>query len=302
MRREGKSYSVRDSHGDEHYRIDRSAAGHWLWCDKYGNTGGDSIDLVREIEPGTGFAEAVYRLSGAPSVRLDARSSRPAPVRAPLQVPEQAAQDMRRGRAYLQSRGISPETIEQAEKAGMLRYARGGVLFVGRDGSGTVQSATRRATDPADAVQKRDLRGSDKSYPPILPGDPAKVWIVEGGADALALHDIARRSGKQPPTVIVSGGAQVRSFLERAEVQAALRRADRVTVAGENEKTDEAQARADAGHQRQAGRVAEITGREVRRWTPAAAQGKDLADVNLQQQIEAEAENQVENRSMEYGR
>ncbi|WP_223925564.1 hypothetical protein, partial [Aeromonas caviae] len=38
-----------------------------------------------------------------------------------------------------------------------------------------------RADAPADPVQKRDLRGSDKIYPPILPGDPAKVWIVEGG-------------------------------------------------------------------------------------------------------------------------
>ncbi|WP_223930825.1 hypothetical protein, partial [Aeromonas caviae] len=37
----------------------------------------------------------------------------------------------------------------------------------------------------------------DKSYPPILPGDPAKVWIVEGGPDALALHDIAKRSGQR---------------------------------------------------------------------------------------------------------
>jgi len=272
-----------------------SKAGHWLWCDKYGNAGGDSIDLVREIEPGTGYAEAVYRLSGAPSVS-SSKSSRPAPVRVPPQMPAQSAEDVRRGREYLCGRGISLETIERAEAAGMVRYARGSVLFVGRDSGGGAQSVTSRATDPAAPLQKRDLRGSDKSHPPVLPGDPAAVWIVEGGADALALHDIALRSGKQPPTVLVSGGAQVRSFLERREVQEILRRAEKVTIAGENEKSAEVQARADAGHEKQAQRVREITGHQVRRWTPAAGT-KDLADMNL-----LELEQEAENRSMEMQR
>jgi len=175
-----------------------------------------------------------------------------------------------------------------------VRYADGGVLFVGYDRAGTAQNATRRAIAPADPVQKRDLRGSDKSYPPILPGDPAKVWIVEGGPDALALHDIAKRSGQQPPTVIVSGGANVRSFLERGDVQTILKQAERVIVAGENEKNPEAQAKADAGHQKQAQRVAEITGREVRQWTPKPEHGKDLADMNARQVAEIERKRQAE--------
>ncbi|WP_223931469.1 hypothetical protein, partial [Aeromonas caviae] len=37
---------------------------------------------------------------------------------------------------------ISPDTIEHAEKAGMVRYADGGVLFVGYDRTGTAQNAT----------------------------------------------------------------------------------------------------------------------------------------------------------------
>ena len=72
----------------------------------------------------------------------------------------------------------------------------------------------------------------------------------------------------------------MRSFLERSDVQDVLRRAERVTVAGENEKHPEAQERADTGHQKQAQRVAEITGREVRQWTPKPEQGKDIADMN----------------------
>lgn len=161
----------------------------------------------------------------------------------------------------------------------MLRYAPGAVLFVGYDSTGTVQAVTRRAIIADDPVQKRDLRGSDKSFPAILPGDPAKVWIVEGGTDALAVHTMALRHGKQPPTVIVSGGAGVRGFLERTEVQAILRQAERVVVATENERDPDTQARTDAAHQRQAKRVAEITGRPPMLWRPP--QGiKDLAEYN----------------------
>jgi hypothetical protein len=99
---------------------------------------------------------------------------------------------------------------------------------------------------------------------------------------------------KSLQTVIVSGGANVRSFLERDHVQAILKRAERVTVAGENEKNPEAQEKADAGHQKQAQRVAEITGREVRQWTPKPEQGKDLADMNARQVAEIERKRQAE--------
>lgn len=272
-----RSLSVRLGR-NEIYRITRREDGRWLWCDNGGDYGGDNIKLAREIEPGISFAEAVYRFSGAPTVRQQPRPIEP--KRQPPQLPAQGLAAREHGRDYLNGRGISPDTIDHAEKAGMVRYADGGVLFVGYDWAGTTQNVTRRAIVSSDPVQKRDLRGSDKSYPPILPGNPKSVWIVEGGTDALALHDIAKRSGHQPPTVIVSGGANVRSFLERDYVQAILKRAEHVTVAGENEKNPEAQARTDAGHQKQSQRVREITGREVREWTPKPEQGKDLADMN----------------------
>jgi len=288
VKREGRHLSIRSSGGDEVYRVTRQHDGHWLWCDRYANDGGDNIDLVREIEPGTGYAEAVYRLSGAPTVRQQPHPSEP--KRQPPHLPAQVMADRDRGRDYLRGRGISPDTIEHAEKSGMVRYAEGGVLFIGYDRVGTPRNATRRAIAPTDPVQKRDLSGSDKSYPPVLPGNPLRVWIVEGGADALALRDITKRRGQQPPTIIVSGGAGVRSFLARADIQAILKRAERVTVAGENEKNPDAQVKADAGHQKQAQRVAEITGCEVRQWTPKPEHGKDLADMNARQVAEIEAE------------
>lgn len=282
VKREGRHLSVR-LHGDEQYRGTLKPDGHYVWCDLYQNGIGDNIDLVNEIDPGSGYADAVYRLLGAPNVRP--HQQRAAPKRQPPRLPDQDALSRASGRAYLNNdRRISLETIDHAEACGMVGYARDGVLFVGYDSTGVAQNVTRRAIAPTDPVQKRDLQGSDKRYPPILSGDQKTVWIVEGGADALALHDLYKRRGKQPPTVLVSGGANVRSFLERPEIQTILKRADRVIIASENEKNAEVQVKTEASHHKQAERVFEITGRAVKSWKPRPDLGKDLADVNDRQQ------------------
>lgn len=284
VKREGRHLSVKAC-GDEVYRLTLKQDGRWLWCDRYGNDGGDNIDLVREIQPGTGYAEAVYQLFGAPIVRQQPRPNEP--KRQPPKLPTQGPREIEQGREYLKSRGISLDAIKYAEDAAMVRYAGGSVLFVGYDRSGVAQNITRRAINPADKIQKRDLLGSDKRYPPILLGDPKKIWIVEGGTDALALYDMAKRIAKRPdqmpPTIIVSGGSNVLSFLDNQDLQLIIKNADLVTIAKENKKTPDVQAKADAGHQKQAQRVAEITGREVRQWTPKPEQGKDLADMNARQ-------------------
>ncbi|OZB55480.1 MAG: relaxase [Halothiobacillus sp. 14-56-357] len=284
VRREGRHLSVR-LHGDEVYRGTLKPYGHYVWCDLYQNGIDDNIDLINQIEPGSGYANAVYKLLGAPSV--SPRPERVAPKRQPPRLPDQDAQSRASGRAYLvNDRGISIETIDHAEACGILRYAQDGVLFVGYDDVGTAQSITQRSTSPTDLVQKHDLRGSDKSYSPILPGDQKIVWIVEGGADALALHDLYRRRDRQPLTVLVSGGANVRGFLDRPEIQAMMKQAECVVIAGENELGEATQKRTDAAHQKQVQRVAEITGRAVKSWKPKPDQGKDLADVNYRQQRE----------------
>ncbi|MEF3194261.1 MAG: hypothetical protein K6346_08620, partial [Halothiobacillaceae bacterium] len=281
VKREGRHLSVRQGE-DEVYRLTRRPEGHWVWCDLYGNTGGDNIALVQELEPGTGYAEAVYRLIGGGMVTA---APSPEPKREPPKLPRQWRVPEEQGRAYLQNiRRISPETITHAERSGMLRYGDGAVLFVGYDRDGMTQNATRRAINPADHVQKRDLRGSDKRYPPILPGNTSEVWIVEGGTDALALHDLYRRVDKQPPTAIVSGGAGVLSFLDNPVVRGILKVARRIVVAFEREKDAETQARTDALHGKQMARIAEIVGREPERWSPPSG-CKDLADLNAEAQM-----------------
>ena len=288
--KEGRHLSVR-LHGDEAYRCTRKDDGHWVTCDKYENGIGDNIALVAELEPGTGFAESVYRLSGAPSVARATRLAPPPVVRQPPRMPAQSAADVRRGRAYLTGRGISLETIGHAETAGMLRYSARGVLFVGWDDAGTAQNITRRATDASELVQKRDLAGADKRHPPMLPGTSEAVLIVEGGTDALAAHDIARRAGRPLPTVLISGGANVRSWIETPWVQRVLKLAKRVIVAFEREDGPEKQARTDAAHQLQMQRLQEVCmcSAQVTGWMPAEGI-KDMADLNLHQLQEIERE------------
>lgn len=280
----GRHLSVRMG-GDEMYRLTKKHDGRWLWCDNYGNGGGDNIALVQEIEGIQGFADSVYRLVSAPIQPVPVATPKP---RTPPTLPVAGYGSKQAGRQYLEGRGIAPEVIDAAEAVGMLRYAPGSLFFVGYDAQGTAQAATRRATDPTDDVQRRDLKGTDKRFPPILAGDPGRVWIVEGGIDALALHTMYRRRGEPVPTVIVSGGAGVRSFLERDEIQQLLQQASRVTVAYENERDAETQARTDAQHDTQVEAVRAITGRAPATWRPRADQGKDLADLNVYQLDERE--------------
>ena len=286
--KEGRHLSVR-LNGDEAYRVTCKDDGHWVTCDLFENGIGDNIALVQELEPGTGFAESVYRLSGAPSV---ARATRPAPapvVRQPPKMPAQSAQDVRRGREYLHARGISLETLEAAERAGMLRYSARGVLFVGRDEEGTAQNIMRRAIDASELVQKRDLAGTDKRHPQMLLGASETVLIVEGGVDALAAVDIARRERRPVPTVLVSGGANVKGFMQTPWVQKVLKLAKKVIVAFEREATPEAQAKTDQAHELQMQRLREVCGAQVAGWKPPEGI-KDMGDLNLHQLQEIERE------------
>ena len=196
----------------------------------------------------------------------------------PARLPQSRA-DRHAGRGYLHGRGVSPDTLDHAERTGFLRYTGGGVLFVGRDGSGALRNVGKRLIAPGpDEKPKRDLAGSDKQYPPILPGNPRVVWIVEGGVDALAARDLAMRRGKAPPTVLVSGGAGVRCFLDNPTVQTLLLHADSVVVVRDNESTAKKQAETDAAHDLQIARIRELRG-NCGDWRPPAGV-KDVAELN----------------------
>ena len=276
VRKEGRHLSVRVG-GDERYRVTRKGDGHWVACDKTGNGIGDNIALVRDLEPALSFLEAVARLAEGP---VATREPVPEPARRtrPARLPQTRA-DRHAGRVYLHGREISAATLDHAERTGFLRYTGGGVLFVGRDVRGEPRNVSKRLIAPGPGDKpKRDLAGSDKGYPPTLPGNPRVVWIVEGGVDALAARDLAIRRGKAPPTVVVSGGAGVRLFLDNPSVQTLLLHADAVVVVRDNESTEKKQAETDAGHDRQIARIKELRG-SCADWRPPPGV-KDVAELN----------------------
>lgn len=206
-------------HGDERYRLTRTPEGIWQWVDRYGNPGGDLLELMRELDPEIGYAEAAHRLlSPSPTPR------EPRPV-----LPPETTQERALGREHLLARGLDLRTLLEAERQGWLRYGAGGLLFLGYDEAGRVRNALWRAIDPTARPRERDLAGSDLRYAPRLVGVEDTVWIVDEGEDALAVHTLARRRFEPPPTVIVTGGATLSCWLE--VLLERLRRAARLILA-----------------------------------------------------------------------
>ncbi|HRZ05632.1 MAG TPA: hypothetical protein P5102_05680 [Candidatus Competibacteraceae bacterium] len=250
-------------------------------CNKTGQGIGDHIALVRDLEPGIGFLDAVSRLTDEPVVKREPLVEKPRRTR-PARRPQTRA-DRHAGRVYLHGRGISSDTLDHAERAGFLRYTGGGVLFVGREGSGTLRNVTQRLIQAGpDEKPKRDGAGSDKAYPPLLLGNPRGVWIVGGGVDALAARDLAVRRCKPPPTVRVSGGATVRCFLDHPTVQTLLLHADSVGVVRDNESTAKRQAETDAAPDLQRARIGELRGTCGDGRPPVGV--KDVAELNGREQ------------------
>jgi hypothetical protein len=262
----------------EVYRMDRTERG-WLWCEHGPRAngrfrGGRLPDLVREID-GCSLPEAVRTLLEAPpSVAKTSSCTADGP-----RMPRQGPEDREAGRRYLSGRGISAEVMDAAEASGFLGYSQAAVLYLGRDHTGRIRSITRRDIRPEAKTPKRDLAGSDKSrYPAILPGELETVWVVEGGMDALALHELARKGNRPAPTAIVTGGAGTRRWMDTAHVRAILEQAKKITVSCEREETPSTQFRTDVLHARQAERMARVTGWPATLWYPPKGI-KDLGDL-----------------------
>lgn len=265
IKRQGRHYELANGiRGTDH-------GGRMVWCHKDGSGIGDNCELAQVVD-GVPFRAALERLlsDAVPTPRQ-------APARAPaavLTLPSSTEAHRQAGRAYLAGRGVSGAALDAAERCGMLAYCAGGVLFVGRDEAGQPRSATRRGYLLTDTRPKRDLAGTDKSWPAVIPGQPGEAWIVEGGADALALMTLNPGSY---PSIIITGGVHVTSWLENPRVVARLGKLWRCTVAGEHEKDADTQARTDAQRQRLVERLQKHVP-DVTLWTPPAGV-KDLGEM-----------------------
>ncbi len=276
VRSDGRLHlSVRDG-SHEIARATLMADGHYVSCDKYENGIGDNIKLVQHVEPGLSFPEAVSRLVGISQASPIAHT-RTWNNSKSLNLPTAQQPDIASGRKYLTAeRHISLATVLEQESQGALNYGDGFVLFIGRDDQGKPMCATRRYIGNG---EKRDIYGSDKSFPCIINGSPETVWIVEGGVDALALVDLHKRKSLKQPTVIVSGGVNVRSFLQTAHVAALLSEANTIFVAKEREKNKSVSDSCGAAHEKLMRAINKIATRTtVQGYLPP--KGKDLAEYN----------------------
>lgn len=265
VKRQGRHYEL------ENGMRGTDREGRVVWCHQDGSGIGDNCALAQVIA-GVTFRAALELLLSS-----DVPRHQPTIVRAPaavLRLPVGTEEHRRAGRAYLAGRGVSDAAMSAAESCGMLGYSEGAVLFIGRDADGQPRSATRRGYLQTDPTPKRDLTGTDKSWPAYIPGQPNELWVVEGGVDALALMT---RTPCSYQSVLVTGGVHVTSWLDNPRVQARLKRLWRCTVAGEWEKDAETQARTDAQRQKLVERLQAYVP-EVTLWMPPAGR-KDLGEM-----------------------
>lgn len=257
---------------------------HWVACGWGSEAIGDNVALTKFLAGGDlGFRAAIEQfldISVPHAVAASAIEEEHFPS-----VPRETAKAKRRGRQYLEEvRGISEATIRFAEREGVLGYCENGLLCKGWDKQGRVRSASIRVIESKDAseINKRDLAGSDKSYAALLPGS-REVVIVEGLVDGLAVIDMAARDGRDPPTIIITGGVRVRRWLQTAHLRALLAEAGKVTIMGENEVTPAIQGQTDRERAALSQAIAEISGRSPEIIYPPSG-CKDVAEWNVQWQ------------------
>lgn len=282
-----KKDGVKDYVVEDQYRIPRKQDGHFVWCSWDQSRGGDTLSFCTE-EQGLSFQQALGELAGG---RLTPAAPRFMPncERYPSSPPFSRNSDA--VFTYLEDRGISQSTVRSAQGAGFLRFVDyqdvPAAAFCGLDGVGRLRLMTIRliksvlSWDGEKAITKLDVMHSNKAFPAILRSPvPSAVspdlWIVEGGTDALAVMDWYRSDRVAVPTVIVSGGAGVRAFLDQPHVQTLLKQSAKVYLALENEKNPGTQIKTDVAHQRQSDKILEL-GCEVVAWRPPFG-SKDIAD------------------------
>ncbi len=276
-----------------------------LWRARSGDTYLNAIQYVQQLE-NREFKDTVAVMTGGDGMTalaidraLQQSQALGNKSRATAAIVIRAADKEQQERAAVYARderGISRETLIEAHKQGFLALDDRGVAFIGRDHEGKICNAETRLLKPEkykdEWLSKVSYAGSDKTYSPILRGNDRDVHMVEGGFDALALHDLAKREGKEPPTIIVTGGARTLKWSQNPQVQGLIKGAETVTNHRENEidkKTGlpdpKKQADTDAAHEKQVAAIIEIRGNAdgVKKARPPAGI-KDLDEWNKKQQ------------------
>jgi hypothetical protein len=215
VRRVGRAYYLRDHNSLE------ISNGLWHWHSQ-GVGGKNCIDYLIKVR-GYGFVDAVRHLAGEDyGLSLSpAPKARPPTVsesereRAAFRLPPHNA-DNDRVIAYLQSRGIARDIIEDCVNRGSLYETADwhNCCFVGRDDSGKARYAALRGTL---GDFKRDADGSDKRFGfSIPPGESHKhvAMIFESPIDALSEMTFAREFGGADGWRLSLGGTSLTALTQ----------------------------------------------------------------------------------------
>ncbi|MDR2395508.1 MAG: hypothetical protein LBD57_02705 [Endomicrobium sp.] len=291
--------------GDEDIRTSLKTDGHWISCYHDNTPIGSNINLVLELYPQMNCIEAAKQLCYAAGIDTAAYFSKkrldincvnnassldkskmewcPQSDKPSLVLPIETG--INEGIAYLKGRGISESTIKYARNVNFLKFLIDGIIFCGYDHNNELRCATKRSTvDNVEPTEnKRDLRGSIKAFAPVLPGSNEVVWIVEGGVDALALRDIALRQNNEPPTIIVTGGRNTKTWIDNPRLQKMIKTADRCYICLEGDPGEKFVKTYNAIIAQRA-LVLEKIGKKITIWPENGKWQKgckDMADLNL---------------------
>ena len=177
---------------------------------------------------------------------------------------------------------ISKNTLSEAERTGFIRYTSKGIVFAGYDSQGQLRNATLHSLNPDEQMKRRDIEGSDKKYPQILPGNPKSLWFVGSGFEALALHDMAKRKDNDPPTVIIASGSEISECLDNAEIRQKLYSAENIVIGKERAKYRKNRSYKNSDYKIQAEIIEKLTDEKVIVYT-LPDKIKSLADYNIAQ-------------------
>lgn len=265
-----------------------------------GSAVGDAVQVIQQLDQSylnkvTSKTEAIqvieaYQLSHGVSAFIDTNSMHAEASAEPKEFKLTNSHRDTSGEVadYIKSRGIGWKTFNDSVEAGFADKVLGGVRFIGNDALGQPKNAETRLIEPRVIAGKLTkficAPGSDRSYPPILPGqDKGDIHITEGGFSALALREIMNRQGRSP-TIIVSGGKDNVSWLKHHHIQQLINGGE-VTLHTENEKTAEIQVEADGAARKQCESLIKAGAAKVFMQRPPA-QFKDNADINLYQKTQ----------------
>lgn len=290
-------------------RIFKSSAGNWMVHTHHGDRPYMDAIAYAQLQTGLSHRQAVESLSGvqlsavatgqpaavaAAAKKAAEKGVRPDPVVTAINIHEATQQQRRNAYNYALDRGISQETLKDAGEQGVIKADHRGLVFVGYDRDGKIRNAETRLIKAErlgdEMTTKICYAGTDKTYPPILRGNDKEVHFVEGGFDALALRDMYKRDGLEPPTTVITGGARTQKWQHNPEICELIQSADHVHLWYDNELTADGQldakkqADTQEAHNKQLDTIVQIRGNAEGVEEMRPREGiKDIAEWNVQE-------------------